>query len=681
MRSRQNSQPRDSRELLLDQAVAALVDRLSPALAPEGRRREAATYLVAAALEGLISAGLEGLRVYLAEAYNDAARSGLPLLTDDVTHRFEERQAGELAVHVEGLLGRAQWEPADGELLGPLFEGGLAADHRKRLGQYYTPAAIIDFLLDRALGTFDPRSGEPFRVIDPACGAGNFLAPVAERLAASYRAHRKELARLRPGERWDDPAIVATVFRDHLAGLDIDPWAVRVARIRLRLKAVALGSKYAPEPRVGNADALKRGTDGNQNILADRYRAVVGNPPYGADLSPKERAYVAARYDLGKGRYDTTALFVERGLELLEPGGRLALVVPHGITRTGAYGPCRDLLLRESRFVSLLDAGQAFPGVNLEAVAFVAEKGAFMTDKGVSAANRGAGTGSVELASLRNGKLEHLGHQDVEFYRDRPTVPIYVPGEVGTLISKLEKLGRPLEALARIRRGSPVSARDASLFDPSDAIPLASGRPPVPPGTPEGAPPGIQVVRGRDISRYAPIARLPLLVLRRETPLFGAHGPSALGTAHIGYQNIASGIVATMLPAGTLPLDTVNVLEPRSELDVLALLGFLNSRLAAFYFRLAIANMANLTVHLDSPTLGSLPVVLDDPWEVGHRAGVLLELRRAGADPAALDAAANDVDDALFAQAGLTAAERAVILGRTEPPLAGLTRRRSHKDR
>lgn len=675
MRTRQNSQARDFREYRLEQTVLALVDRLPPAIAPEGRQREAATYLVAAALEGLVVGKTEGLREHIVEAYRDAARSGLPLLTDDVTHRFEERQASELASWIEGLLGSCPWTAADGELLGPLFEGSLAAEQRKRFGQYYTPGEIIDFLLERALAPFDPRVGEPFRVVDPACGAGNFLAPACERLVTTYRRYRQDLACLRPGERWDDGAIVALVFREHLAGLDIDPWAVRIARVRLRLKALAMGAKIPPEPRIGHADALKRGLDSSHGILADRYRAVVGNPPYGADLSPKERAYVASRYHLGKGRYDTTALFVERGLELLEPGGRLALVVPHGITRTGAYGPCRDLLKREARLVSLLDAGQAFPGVNLETVAFVAEKTGARAEEldetGGSVVSRAsarpggvASARTVELASLRGGKLEFLGEQAWTFYLGRPTVPIYVPGEVGALVSKLERLGRPLEELVRIRRGSPISARDASLLAPGDGVPMD----------------GVPVVRGRDLSRYAPVARSSLLVLRRETPLFGSHGASALAVARVGYQNIASGIVATMLPPGTLPLDTVNMLEPRpelGELDELALLGFLNSRLAAFYFRLAIANMANLTVHLDAPTLGSLPVILEGAREVARHAGNLLELRRGGASPAKLDAAARDLDLALFSRAGLTSSEQAIVLARTEPALAALARRRS----
>ncbi|MBM3268651.1 MAG: N-6 DNA methylase [Candidatus Sericytochromatia bacterium] len=629
-----------AKDLLLDEAVDQLAGRLPVAVAPEGRRREAASYLVAASLEGLLLGEPDEA---LAEAVRDAARSGMPLLTDDVTRKQEERLAAELSPVVASLFGRASWTPGDGELLGPLFERSLAADHRKSLGQYYTPDAIIAFLLERALEPFDPLAAAPFRVIDPACGAGNFLAPAAERLLAAYRERRADLVRARPGERWDDASLVARIFRDHLAGLDIDPWAVRVCRIRLRLKALALAARTLPDPLVGHGDALRQGSDAHV-VLAERYAAVVGNPPYGADLSATEKAYVAARYHLGKGRYDTTALFVERGLQLLQPGGRLALVAPHGITRTGAYGPCRELLARTARYVALLDAGQAFPGVNLEAVAFVAQR-------------RTTGDppdGPVDLATMRGGRLERLGRQAESFFRDRPTVPIYVPGDVGTLVARLEAGGRALSELARIRRGCPISARDPGI----------------------GRHPGVPVVRGRDIARYAILTPADLLALAREArPLFGPSEPAALGVDRVGFQNIASGVVATLLPAGTLPLDTVNVLEPREDLDLLGLLGFLNSRLAAFYFRLVISNMANLTVHLDAPTLGSLPVP-DLLPSVGAAVRALLELRGTDAPLQRLDAAATVVDDAVFAAAGLGPPDRAIVLQRTEPQLAALARRR-----
>jgi hypothetical protein len=660
---RPDAQP--SKRLVLEAAIALVSARIPATLAPESRRLECAVFLVASALEGQI-AGI-GAAEALTLAVQDASRSGLPLLTDDITRRVEEKLAADLDASLEPLLGPESWEPADGELLGVLFENSLVADRRKSLGQYYTPDVILDFLLERALAAFDPRLAQPFRVIDPACGAGNFLAPAAERLLAAYRNHREALAFVRPGERWDDAGIVSLIFRDHLAGLDIDPWAVRVTRVRLRLKALALGARRAPEPRIGHADALKRGPDASHGLLSERFQAVVGNPPYGAELSSADRAYVSARYHVGKGRFDTTALFIERGLDLLESGGRLAFVVPHGITRTGAYAPCRELLAREARYVALLDAGQAFPGVNLEAVAFVAEKrgtpAAEAAGFSAGTTRRASSAEAVELASLRSGKLEVLGTQDLSFYRDRVTVPIYVPGDVGRLIAKIESRGVKLESIARIRRGSPISARDADLRACGD---------------------GVRVVRGRDISRYVDIASADLLVLHRETPLFCAHGPAALPWPHIGYQNIASGIVATRLPADCLPLDTVNVLEPRdrSDMYLLALLGFLNSRLAAFYFRLAIANMANLTVHLDAPTIGSLPVILVDPAPIADCSARLLALRVEAGDstglarPEALEEAAAALDDVVAAQAGLTPGEVETVLERTEPALAALSRRR-----
>ncbi len=623
-------------------AADAVLERFPDGLIGPGRRAEAAVFLVGTVLEQLVRG--EAPEPGLERALSELAGIYRPLLQDDVTRRRLADGVRVLARAVEPVLARIEWQAEDGELLGTWFEGGLADSHRKQLGQFYTPRAIVDFLLDRALEGFDPRAGTVFRVLDPACGAGHFLAPAAKRLVDSYRSHREELATLRPGEAWDDDALVQRVFRDHLVGVDLDPFAVRVARIRLRLLALALGAQSPPLPIVANGDALAaRG----MAELSRPFEAIVGNPPYGAQLSPS----VARRFVLGHGRFDSTALFIERALELAAAGGTIALVVPHGVTRTGAYAPCRKLLLDRTRLRTLLDAGQAFSGVNLEAMAFVAERTELRSD---DTGSDGADA-KVELWSMRRGTLEPLGDQSLTFYRARAALAIYVPGEVGALVSEIERVGTPLADLCRIRRGSAISARDPAIRDRLD-----------------GPSPGLRVVRGRDISRYSPLEGLCWLA--RTTPLFDAHAEAALGEPKVGYQNIASGIVATLLSPGLLPLDTVNVLEPRKDIDELALLGFLNSRLADFYFRVAIANMAQLTVHLDAPTLGSLPVILPDPANLAGPVRALLEARRAGVATSDIDALAQAIDEAVFEQAGLSSVQRAEIRRQTRPQLSRPTR-------
>ncbi|MFA5120737.1 Eco57I restriction-modification methylase domain-containing protein [Zavarzinia sp.] len=110
----------------------------------------------------------------------------------------------------------------------------LPAGHRRKTsGSYYTPAPLVDALLDRVLAPVLDRaahSADPvaalsaIRVLDPACGAGHFLLAAGRRIAV----------RLRRAGRADDAFALAAAC---LAGVDLDPLAVDLTRAALRLEA------------------------------------------------------------------------------------------------------------------------------------------------------------------------------------------------------------------------------------------------------------------------------------------------------------------------------------------------------------------------------------------------------------------------------------------------------------
>src|SRR5207248_9357118 len=89
---------------------------------------------------------------------------------------------------------------------GTFARGVAAGQERKTTGSYYTPASLIQCLLDSAL---DPVLAEAARqsdaaeailhlkVCDPACGSGHFLIAAAHRMA-------KRLAAARTGD--DEPS-------------------------------------------------------------------------------------------------------------------------------------------------------------------------------------------------------------------------------------------------------------------------------------------------------------------------------------------------------------------------------------------------------------------------------------------------------------------------------------------
>lgn len=624
--------------LLADLALG-LRDLLPEEVAADGRHEEAAIFLVACALDGVLRDGAGGRLRGLVRGIQEASMLTAPLLTDEVSRRRQAIAAERMDSRVARVLAPGAWTPERADVLGHLLEAGLGQT-RKALGQFYTPDTIIHWLLDHGLAEFDPRQRAPFRILDPSCGAGHFLVAAADRLMALYRRHREALVQMNPGEPWDDEALVGVIFRDHLMGVDIDPWALRVARIRLGLKALALGARHAPLPRLGHGDALRRDEGRRHRMLVDAVHLVVGNPPYGAALEDDQKAYVSSAYQLGRGRYDSTALFIERAIDLLAPGGRVALVVPHGVTRTGAYGPCRDLLRERTDLLGLLDAGAVFPGVNLETMAFVARAHTAVGDDGPP---------PVVLASMRGGALRELGSQDAAFFAARKGLPIYVAGARGPLITRLERDAKPLGLVARIQRGAAISARDPRLRPASEGLP---------------------VVRGRDLSRYGAIEPSTLLAWTERHPLSGRTW-DGLSRPTIAFQNVASEVVATMLPEGVLPLDTVNILTWEGEApdgeDGWALLGWLNSRLAAWLFRTVLSNHAALTVHMDAPTLGPLPVLLQEPAPIARQARALWQARISGNPPERLEDLARDLDRLLMRQAGLSPEEMALVLNETRP--------------
>ena len=91
------------------------------------------------------------------------------------------------------------------------------------------PTFIVDFILDRtlkpALKEF-PLDG--FRLIDPACGSGHFLARGLRALFPAVGESRRRVGRR-----------VARQTLDCVYGVDLNPYAAAIARFRLLIAALS----------------------------------------------------------------------------------------------------------------------------------------------------------------------------------------------------------------------------------------------------------------------------------------------------------------------------------------------------------------------------------------------------------------------------------------------------------
>jgi hypothetical protein len=103
--------------------------------------------------------------------------------------------------------------------------------------KYYVPQPIPDDGAEKA-----PASIRELKLLDPACGTGNFLTSAFDSLVMLH----EEEARHR-GETWTREEIARCVVERNLHGVDIDRRVIKLASIGLSLKA----EFYAPGVRLG----------------------------------------------------------------------------------------------------------------------------------------------------------------------------------------------------------------------------------------------------------------------------------------------------------------------------------------------------------------------------------------------------------------------------------------------
>ena len=216
-------------------------------------------------------------------------------------------------------------------LIGSTYTAMIPDQTRSRLGVYYTPPGLTRRLLHMAtLAGVDWRT---CRVIDPACGGGAFLAPVAARMVSE----NKHLS----------PRQMVQAIADRVCGLEIDPFAAWASQVFLEASVMDLcrraGERLPPLVRICNS------------LLAESahsaYDLVVGNPPYGrVTLQPEVRARFGRSLF---GHANLYGLFTDLAIHMTRPGGVVAYVTPTSFLAGEYFKKLRTLLGTEAPPVNL----------------------------------------------------------------------------------------------------------------------------------------------------------------------------------------------------------------------------------------------------------------------------------------------------------------------------------------
>lgn len=220
-----------------------------------------------------------------------------------------------------------------------------SVDKQKLRGGYYTPTKLARYLAEWAI-----RQGNE-RILEPSSGDGNFLVAALQHLANRFPPHAQRFS--------------------EITAVEIEPEEQKKAKERCAEIEPDIRINWVTGDFFQSYGKLRRG---------HRFTAILGNPPFIRFQHFDNESRDAAFAHLRSFGYHPTKLanawaaFVELSIELLEDGGRLALVVPAELLQVTYAGELRSRLASKFAHVVLVAFRKlVFPEIQQEVLLLLAE--------------------------------------------------------------------------------------------------------------------------------------------------------------------------------------------------------------------------------------------------------------------------------------------------------------------
>lgn len=260
--------------------------------------------------------------------------------------------------YVVGELQSYSLMTAQRDVVGDAFEVFIHRALKGGQGQYFTPKNVVK----TAIQIIDP--GTEDKIIDPACGSGGFLIEGLKYLHGKIEKIGQEFNW--PQNEVDNEKIAKANI--NFRGIEKDTFLSKVVKAYMVIMGDGKSGIFCED----SLDFPRNWQPKTQsNVQLGTFDVLFANPPFGAKIPVKGEAKLG-QYGLGhkwkinsktqkweKGKIKESeapqVLFIDRCLDLVREGGRLAIVLPDGMLSNPTDGYIVQQILSRSELIGLID--------------------------------------------------------------------------------------------------------------------------------------------------------------------------------------------------------------------------------------------------------------------------------------------------------------------------------------
>lgn len=238
------------------------------------------------------------------------------------------------------------------DVKGLAFQKFIYSKQRNDRGQFFTPEQIIDL----CVRILRPQKND--KILDPACGSAGFISQAmnfvfAHSLAKASETERKDFA------------------KNNIYGIEINKTAAKTAKMRMLLDGDGY-SNISIMDSLSDWDIVNHELGKNINGISNFegfFDLILTNPPFGSQGKITDKS-VLRRFSLAHKwiKYDQRLikseqlqdgqvpdiLFIERCLDLLKDGGRLAIVLPNGDLENSSLQYLRQYIIDRAQILAVI---------------------------------------------------------------------------------------------------------------------------------------------------------------------------------------------------------------------------------------------------------------------------------------------------------------------------------------